>query len=178
MSTGTGCGGSPSGRYSDAAVPEFAGEGAAVLLKAMQLRADALPVLFCELHFAENGTHFFRNCSPETSVQNAEKGLPSPEVQYRWGRPANAARHCQTSCAVLHNFCAGTQGPCTQRYILQSMSEGIRQSPRGDKETVPTLGPSGRQLRLNCWAKKRLKKVSRVFATISSSPGKAMLARA
>ena len=34
-------------------------------------------------------------------------------------------------------------------------SLGIRQSPRGDRATVPTLGPSGRQLRLNCCEKKR-----------------------
>lgn len=34
-------------------------------------------------------------------------------------------------------------------------SEGIRQSPRGDRVTEPTLGPSGRQERLNCWAKNR-----------------------
>ena len=35
-------------------------------------------------------------------------------------------------------------------------SEGIRQSPRGDKATVPTLAPSGMGLRLNCWEKKRI----------------------
>ncbi|MPM33822.1 hypothetical protein SDC9_80403 [bioreactor metagenome] len=34
-------------------------------------------------------------------------------------------------------------------------SEGMRQSPRGDRVTEPTLGPSGRQERLNCWEKKR-----------------------
>ena len=34
-------------------------------------------------------------------------------------------------------------------------SLGMRQSPRGDSVTDPTFGPSGRQLRLNCWAKKR-----------------------
>ena len=34
-------------------------------------------------------------------------------------------------------------------------SDGIRQSPRGDRATEPTLGPSARQLRLNCWEKKR-----------------------
>ena len=28
-------------------------------------------------------------------------------------------------------------------------------APRGERVTLPTLGPSGRQLRLNCWAKKR-----------------------
>ena len=30
---------------------------------------------------------------------------------------------------------------------------GIRQSPRGESATLPTLGPSGRQDLLNCWAK-------------------------
>ena len=34
-------------------------------------------------------------------------------------------------------------------------SLGIRQSPRGESAAEPTLGPSGRQLRLNCWEKKR-----------------------
>ena len=34
-------------------------------------------------------------------------------------------------------------------------SEGILQSPLGDRVTEPTLGPSGRQERLNCWLKKR-----------------------
>ena len=34
-------------------------------------------------------------------------------------------------------------------------SLGIRQSPRGERATVPTLGPSGRQFRLNCWLKNR-----------------------
>lgn len=38
--------------------------------------------------------------------------------------------------------------------VLQA-SLGMRQSPRGDSVTEPTFGPSGRQLRLNCWAKKR-----------------------
>ena len=34
-------------------------------------------------------------------------------------------------------------------------SLGIRQSPRGESATVPTLGPSGTQFRLNCWEKNR-----------------------
>ena len=34
-------------------------------------------------------------------------------------------------------------------------SDGIRQSPRGERVTEPTLGPSGRQERLNCCEKKR-----------------------
>ena len=42
---------------------------------------------------------------------------------------------------------------CNQRSA--QASEGMRQSPRGDRETEPILGPSGRQLRLNCCWKKR-----------------------
>lgn len=34
-------------------------------------------------------------------------------------------------------------------------SLGIRQSPRGDRDTDPTFGPSGIQDRLNCWEKNR-----------------------
>ena len=29
-------------------------------------------------------------------------------------------------------------------------SDGMRQSPRGESETLPTFGPSGRAERLNC----------------------------
>lgn len=35
-------------------------------------------------------------------------------------------------------------------------SDGIRQSPRGERLTEPTLTPSGRQERLNCCEKNRL----------------------
>lgn len=45
----------------------------------------------------------------------------------------------------------------------------MRQSPRGDSDTDPTLGPSGRQERLNCWAKKRFMKVESQWLTVSSS---------
>ena len=37
-----------------------------------------------------------------------------------------------------------------------SASEGIRQSPRGERLTVPTLGPSGTHDRLYCWRKNRV----------------------
>lgn len=37
---------------------------------------------------------------------------------------------------------------CNHKAELASL--GIRQSPRGLKDTEPTLGPSGRQERLNC----------------------------
>ena len=47
------------------------------------------------------------------------------------------------------------------QYSSHSFAEaslGIRQSPRGESDTDPTFGPSGRQLRLNCCEKKRRKK--------------------
>ena len=50
-------------------------------------------------------------------------------------------------------FYSSVSSSACQRFIFASL--GIRQSPRGDMATVPTLGPSGRQLRLNCWLKKR-----------------------
>ena len=47
-------------------------------------------------------------------------------------------------------------------------SDGIRQSPRGESEQLPTFGPSGRHERLNCWAKKRRKNtVSHLCMVIS-----------
>ena len=41
----------------------------------------------------------------------------------------------------------------------EEASEGILQSPRGERLIVPTFGPSGMQLRLNCCVKKRRRKV-------------------
>lgn len=41
-------------------------------------------------------------------------------------------------------------------HISASASEGILQSPRGESETLPTLGPSGMHERLNCDAKNLL----------------------
>ena len=41
------------------------------------------------------------------------------------------------------------------RHRVLQASLGILQSPRGERVTEPTFGPSGRQERLNCWAKKR-----------------------
>jgi predicted RNase H-like HicB family nuclease len=41
------------------------------------------------------------------------------------------------------------------RHIPASASLGMRQSPRGDRLTVPTFGPSGTHERLNWFAKNR-----------------------
>ena len=51
----------------------------------------------------------------------------------------------------------------------EEASLGIRQSPRGLSDTLPTLGPSGKHERLNCWLKKRRQKVCNHFLIVSSS---------
>ena len=48
-----------------------------------------------------------------------------------------------------------------------SASEGIRQSPRGERLTEPTFGPSGMQERLNCWEKNLFKKSLSHFSSCS-----------
>ena len=48
-----------------------------------------------------------------------------------------------------------------------SASSGIRQSPRGDSATVPTLGPAGNVVRLN-WASKKRRKKTRSQRMMSS----------
>ena len=45
----------------------------------------------------------------------------------------------------------------------------MRQSPRGERLTLPTFGPSGIQLRLNCWVKKRRQNTVSHFFTVASS---------
>ena len=42
-----------------------------------------------------------------------------------------------------------------QSQIVELASLGIRQSPLGERVTLPTFGASGRQERLNCWEKNR-----------------------
>ena len=53
------------------------------------------------------------------------------------------------ACVLLYSASASV----SQSFALASL--GMRQSPRGLKVTEPTLTPSGRQLRLNCWVKNR-----------------------
>jgi hypothetical protein len=69
-------------------------------------------------------------------------------------RPAGARR------ANRVRKVAGLQGPAglpvgPQSHAVGSASLGIRQSPRGERLTVPTFGPSGMHDRLNCWLKNR-----------------------
>ncbi len=54
----------------------------------------------------------------------------------------------------------------SQSALMASL--GMCQSPRGERES-PTLGPSGRQLRLNCCEKKRRRNVLSHFFMVASS---------
>ena len=58
---------------------------------------------------------------------------------------------------------AAQSDSASRSHSALTASDGIRQSPRGDSETVPTFGPSGRHERLNCCVKKRRTKVTSHF---------------
>ena len=63
----------------------------------------------------------------------------------------------QAHCADAAHIYSFHHYSCSARAIQRAAeaSLGMRQSPRGERVTLPTLGPSGRQLRLNCCVKKR-----------------------
>ena len=75
--------------------------------------------------------------------------LLSPPDPLRWA-PAGAP---ETAAGALSFSYSSVSSSACQRFIFASL--GIRQSPRGDRATEPTLGPSGTLLRLNCGEKKR-----------------------
>lgn len=70
-------------------------------------------------------------------------------VKYGKCRGLANSKSCLREALFLQRIASATHSAA-----LASL--GMRQSPRGDNVTEPTLGPSGRQLRLNCWEKKRL----------------------
>ena len=74
----------------------------------------------------------------------------------------------QASGLRIHQF--PMPRSCLSPYFVQSpASEGIMKPPLGERPTVPTAGPSGRQERLNCWVRKRFKNVPRHFSIKASS---------
>ena len=82
-----------------------------------------------------------------------------PDVFGVMGGIAHAGEH--TALQQVEGFLCHAVGllsynpSSSSSHSRAAASEGIRQSPRGDRATLPTLGPSGRQERLNCWAKNR-----------------------
>lgn len=74
-----------------------------------------------------------------------------------------------TESVILFPFYASiTLLRSSKNSVLQA-SEGILQSPRGDRDTEPTLGQSGRQDLLNCCAKNLLTNVLSHLSIVSSS---------
>ena len=67
--------------------------------------------------------------------------------QQKMFRPQQGGRN---NILFGHNFSSSSSHSCAEA------SEGMRQSPRGESETEPTLAPSGMQERLNCWEKNLL----------------------
>ncbi len=53
---------------------------------------------------------------------------------------------------------AGAVASSSASQAAAEASLGMRQSPRGERLTDPTLGPSGLIERLNCWSKNRVTK--------------------
>ena len=65
---------------------------------------------------------------------------------------------------AIHSLSVRGTEPFYYREFFHSSNEasdGMRQSPRGESEIVPTFGPSVEQLRLNCWVKNRRRNVFR-----------------
>ena len=84
-------------------------------------------------------------------LRGKHRPLPCSSSPHRGFRPVGGPGNGDWRGRRL--FYSSVSSSACQRFIFASL--GIRQSPRGDMATVPTLGPSGRQLRLNCWLKKR-----------------------
>ena len=74
----------------------------------------------------------------------------SREIVY-WNVLLGAQSPAPAWCGAL-SYCSCASSAC---HTAAQASLGMRQSPRGLSVTEPIFGPSGRQLRLNCWAKKR-----------------------
>ena len=87
-------------------------------------------------------------------------GANSASLRFRLRRklhalPCSFSPHANSVCTGASLWRLASQFPyfnvsssACHRFIFASL--GIRQSPRGEKATEPTLGPSGRQFRLNC----------------------------
>ena len=84
----------------------------------------------------------------EISTQIENSGRKGRESNFRRLNPyGTVSSHPPASPAHIFSIVSS--------HILLQASLGMRRSPLGEMATEPTLGPSGRQERLNCWLKKR-----------------------
>jgi hypothetical protein len=75
----------------------------------------------------------------------------------------------RSQCHVKKRYRLCYNSAISFSHAAELASLGMRQSPLGLMDILPTFGPSGRQERLNCWLKKRRKKVCSHFLIVSSS---------
>ncbi len=75
-----------------------------------------------------------------------------PDGARFWAAPSDR-RASRTCVARPVQSARAASSSCSQAALEASL--GMRQSPRGDRLTEPTFGPSGITERLNCWSKKR-----------------------
>ena len=144
------------------AVPPFPTANAALVCRGGPGQATGSSVPFIPAYPTPPAT----NSSSRRSASAASAHAP-----YLSPRPAARARSLCCASFPHSKRCAGLpRGPRTGDWLLSSVyssvsssachkfifaSLGIRQSPRGLMATEPILGPSGTQLRLNCWVKNR-----------------------
>lgn len=91
----------------------------------------------------------------EIPAAPVRKSLPkqreiAPPAQPLWHRQLTPLPAPEISAKPLPHIFS-----IVSSHILLQASLGMRRSPLGEMATEPTLGPSGRQERLNCWLKKR-----------------------
>ena len=100
--------------------------------------------------------------SVRRSISTSPPAKPRNIVIHYIKQPAKKMVGCfiVLLCLTETNCCESVYKPShsLSHRVLQA-SLGMRQSPRGERLMLPTLGPSGRQLRLNCCEKKRRQKV-------------------
>ena len=87
------------------------------------------------------------SCRPGISTQTAEISLAGSYPGLVSSHPSVSSAHTPASPVHILSIVSS--------HILLQASLGMRRSPLGEMATEPTLGPSGRQERLNCWLKKR-----------------------
>ena len=80
-------------------------------------------------------------------IKSVGIAIPNSKVYASFVVIQTSARAVKTVRALFFLFYSSSSSPSQS---AAEASDGIRQSPRGERDTEPTFGPSGRQERLNC----------------------------
>ena len=141
-------------------------------------------IIYIGTHLEETGTSNL-GCVGSEDVRTPEKGVHLVAAVDATLYLPTTFHHEETTAAALSRLLLQRQqtlhlGVLGTRYQFHDYksshsfnhnvllaSLGMRQSPRGESDTLPTLGPSGRQERLNCCEKKRRQNVVSHFLMVS-----------